>query len=286
MNKSRIAIITDSGTDTPAEFCREHDVRVVPLHINYSDGTSYRSGVDITTAEVIDRFEQETPKTSLPSPQEIEDAYRKAQGDGYAAAVFVTIAAGLSATNMTAQLVANGMTDFPVVVIDSKSIGVVAGMVTMAAAKLAEEGASLRDIRAKLELLAKRTNVFFTVQELDHLYKGGRISAAVYKLGSMLNVKPVIKCDEAGHYVVAKKCRGWNRALDGLVSLAKTEADKYSRVRLAICCSDRVKIFDQMEAKLREKIPNVVEFVYSGVSADLIVHTGPALVGVGVQPME
>ena len=54
MNNQRIAVITDSGTDTPAEFCHEHDVRVMPLHINYADGTTFQSGVDITADELFD----------------------------------------------------------------------------------------------------------------------------------------------------------------------------------------------------------------------------------------
>ena len=105
MNDQRIAILTDSGTDTPADFVRAHDVRVVPLHINYSDGTSYRSGVDITEREVIERFSEEIPKTSLPSPQEILDLCEQAKADGYERGVFVTISSALSATNQTVRLV-------------------------------------------------------------------------------------------------------------------------------------------------------------------------------------
>ena len=75
MNQQRICVITDTGTDTPADFCAKHDVRVVPLRVNYSDGSSYESGVDITTDEVVARFGQEVPKTSLPSPERIADAF-------------------------------------------------------------------------------------------------------------------------------------------------------------------------------------------------------------------
>ena len=107
MNDQRIAILTDSGTDTPADFVRAHDVRVVPLHINYSDGTSYRSGVDITEREVIERFSEEIPKTSLPSPQEILDLCEQAKADGYERGVFVTISSALSATNQTVRQMAS-----------------------------------------------------------------------------------------------------------------------------------------------------------------------------------
>ena len=87
MNDQRIAVITDSGTDTPSEFCREHDVRVMPLHINYADGTTFQSGVDITADEVTRRLATEIPKTSLPSPHQIQTTLEQARADGYQKAV-------------------------------------------------------------------------------------------------------------------------------------------------------------------------------------------------------
>ena len=102
MNSQRIAIITD----TAECLIREHDVRVVPLRIIYSDGTTYQSGVDITPSEVVARFAQEIPTTSLPSPEQIRATLEQARADGYERAVIITISSGLSATNQTAQLVA------------------------------------------------------------------------------------------------------------------------------------------------------------------------------------
>ena len=127
MNDQRIAVLTDTGSDCPADFAAAHDVRVVPLRINYSDGSSYESGVDISTEEVVRRFEQEIPKTSLPSPERIADELARAKADGYKAAVFVSISSGLSATCDTVRMVARTMDDFPVVVIDTLEIGVAAG---------------------------------------------------------------------------------------------------------------------------------------------------------------
>ena len=139
MNDQRIAILTDTGTNVPADFAATHDVRNVSLVVNYSDG-SFRSGVDITTDEVINRFETEIPTTSLPSPSDIQAALEAARADGYERAVFVTISSGLSATNQTVELVASQMEGFPVTVVDTKSIGVAAGLVVMAATEMVEAG--------------------------------------------------------------------------------------------------------------------------------------------------
>ena len=284
MNSQRIAILTDSGTNTPQSFVQEHDVRVVPLLINYKDGSCYRSGVDITTREVIDRFSEEIPTTSLPSPQQIKEALEQARDDGYACGVFITISATLSATNQTVRMVSRLVEGFPLVVIDTRSIGVVAGMVVMQAVRMVEQGTPFGELEARLNDLSEKSDVFFTTKTLEYLYKGGRISKVTYRLGSVLNIKPVIMCDEEGRYVVAKKARGWERAIATELKLIAERAARFERVRIGICCSDSSNLFDRLERDVRSSIHNVVDIVRSGLSADLIVHTGPDLVGLGIQP--
>ena len=185
MNDQRIAIITDSGTDTPADFVAEHDVRVIPLRINYSDGSSYENGVDITTEDVVRRFDEEIPTTSLPSPMKIQQTFEQAKRDGYVGAVVVTISSGLSATHETVSMVARQMEDFPVVVVDTKSIGIAAGFVVMEAVRQVEAGMPLESLGSVLTAASERVRVFFSVQKLDFLRKGGRISEAVYRVGSV-----------------------------------------------------------------------------------------------------
>lgn len=286
MNDQRIAILTDSGTDTPAEFVRAHDVRVVPLHVNYSDGTSYRSGVDITEREVVERFSEEIPKTSLPSPQEILDLCEQAKADGYERGVFVTISSALSATNQTVRMVREQLEDFPLAVVDTKSIGVIAGLQVMEAARMVESGVPFEELERRLTELSERSDVFFTVKDLYYLRQGGRISETVYRLGSVLNIKPVLYCDAEGYYAVVKKARGWDKALASLVRLVASRAAKFARVRVGICCSAADDCLDELEERMRREVPNVGEVIRSGLSPDLIVHTGPDLVGMGVQPME
>ena len=286
MNEQRIAVITDSGTDTPTDFCAAHDVRVVPLRINYSDGSSYENGVDITTEDVVRRFDEEIPSTSLPSPMKIRDTFEQVRRDGYAGAVVVTISSGLSATNETMNMVARQMEDFPIVVVDTKSIGIAAGLVVMEAVRQVEAGMPLDRIGSVLGALSERTRVYFSVQKLDFLRKGGRISEAVYRVGSVLNIKPVLMCDEReGKYVIAKKARGWSRALDAQVKLVAENARQWGRVRLAVCTYDPT-LRDELVARVREHVgavTEIVELVSCGISADLLVHTGPTLVGMAVQ---
>ena len=285
MNDQRIAVITDSGTDTPADFVAAHDVRVIPLRINYSDGSSYENGVNITTEDVVRRFAEEVPTTSLPSPMKIQDTFERARRDGYAGAVVVTISSGLSATYETVSMVARQMEGFPVVVVDTKSIGIAAGMVVMEAARQVEAGMPLERLGSVLAAVSERVRVYFSVQKLDFLRKGGRISEAVYRVGSVLNIKPVLTCDEReGKYVIEKKPRGWKRALDAQVELVAEQAARWGQVRLAVCTYDPA-LREELTERVRGRVGNAVELISCGISADLLVHTGPTLVGMAVMGM-
>ena len=284
MNDQRIAVLTDTGTNVPASFAASHDVRQVPLMVNYSDGT-YRSELDITTDEVIDRFATEIPTTSLPSPDDIRAALEAARADGYERAVFVTISSGLSATCGTVELVASHMEGFPVEVVDTRSIGVAAGMVVMAATRMVEDGVPFERLRERLEALSAETRVFFTVRELGYLRHGGRISEATYRLGSVLNLKPVFYCDAEGKYATVRKCRGWEKALEAELALVQEHAARFPKVLCAVCCTKAEDRLDDIAERMRATIPNVVDVIKSGISPDLIVHTGPSLVGMAVQPV-
>lgn len=283
MNDQRIAILTDTGTNVPADFAATHDVRNVSLVVNYSDG-SFRSGIDITTDEVIDRFETEIPTTSLPSPSDIQAALEAARADGYERAVFVTISSGLSATNQTVELVASQMEGFPVTVVDTKSIGVAAGLVVMAATEMVEAGVPFDELGPRLADLSEHTRVYFTVRELKYLRHGGRINEATYRLGSALNIKPVFFCDEQGKYATVKKARGWEKALSAELSFVQEQAKRYEKVICAVCCTKAEDRLEELSERIRETIPNVAGIVTSGISPDLIVHTGASLVGMAVQP--
>ena len=281
MNEQRIVVITDSGTDTPADFAAAHDVRVIPLRINYSDGSTYENGVDITAEEVVERFAEEIPSTSLPSPMKVRETLERARRDGYVGAVAVTISSGLSATFETISMVARQMEDFPVVMVDTKSIGIAAGFVVMEAVRQIEAGMPLERLGSVLAAVSERVRVFFSVQKLDFLRKGGRISEAVYRVGSVLNVKPVLTCSPEGKYVIEKKARGWQRALETQIALVAEQAARWPRVRLAVCTYDP-HMREELVPRLRERIGNAVEILQTGLSADLLVHTGPTLVGMGV----
>ena len=123
-------------------------------------------------------------------------AFDDAKAAGYEGAVYVAISSGLSATCDTARMIAESITDFPIYVVDTKNIGIASGLIVIEAQRLIEQGLSLEEIGAKLDQASLNTRVYFSVPSLEYLRKGGRISEAIYRIGSMLNIKPVLTCDE------------------------------------------------------------------------------------------
>lgn len=149
----------------------------------------------------------------------------------------MTISSGLSATNLTAHLVASQMPDFPVTIVDTKSVGIAAGLVVMGVVRMVEEGVPYEELGDRHEALADETLGYFTVRELSYLHHGGRIIEATYRLGSILNLKPVFTCNDEGKYLTVKKCRGWEKAPTSELSLIRGHAECFGRVICAVCCT-------------------------------------------------
>ncbi len=284
MNDKRIALICDSGCDVPADFALEHDIRVIPLTLNYSDAT-YQSGIDITTDEVIRKFAQEIPTTSLPSPQTIQNVFEKVRDDGYSKAVYIGISSALSSTFQTTMMVGDNIEGLETIYIDTKNIGLGAGLTAMAAAQMIEEDVAFELLQGKLDELASKTSVYFAVQSLTYLNKGGRISDTVYRLGSMLNIKPILTCSPEGHYVTTKKTRGMEKAIAAEVSMTASCMRDYSKVVVGVSCTDQYDVFTEVENLLYEKMQNKIKkLIHTSISPALVVHTGPEIVGVAAQP--
>lgn len=195
MDANRIALIVDSCTDVPPEDIDRYGMYVVPLQVNYAN-ESFLDKVTITPQQVYDRFADEVPSTSTPTPAVARDVLNQVVADGYREAVIVTISSGLSATYDLMRSETAGMASLTCEVVDTKNIGMGAGLVALALARLLAEGASLDDVRREAASIVENTKVFFCVDTLEYLHKGGRIGNVTYAVGSMLDMRPVITCND------------------------------------------------------------------------------------------
>lgn len=287
-----IAVLADSCCDVPEYLARELGICTVSMHINYADAT-YRDRVDIQPEEVYARFEREIPRTSTPAPADVAAAFEAMAAEGVTHVVAVSISSNLSATCDLMRSVATGHRELAVEVVDTGNIGLGAGLVAIEAARLARRGVAFDEVVRAARAAARGTHAFFCPDTLDYLFKGGRMSRAAYSVGSALDIRPVLTCDAAGKFTAAAKAHGRKASLKKALSLVKKEvcaagiageSDACAqRVRLAVVHGGAPQEARGLLERLRAEFPAAPEPLCEQISPALVVHTGPGLVGVGVQ---
>ena len=258
---------------------------MLPLQIIYKDRT-YTDKVDITAEEIYERLPQEIPSTSLPDGAAIGEIFDRIKGDGYEKVFAVTISSGLSGTFNVVRLLGEQRTDLEVFVLDTKNIGIGAGLQAIRAAELLEKGVTWEELRAQLTNEVPKNKVFFNVASLEYLQKGGRIGLVASILGNALKLNPIISCNEEGIYYTVAKSRGRKKSLDKTVDLIKQFIGDHRHVRLAVAQGDALQEAKEMRARLEAEFPKVKEILFGQISPALVVHTGPGLLGIGIQLLE
>lgn len=287
MNKQKIAILTDSGSDVPESIKNEYDVKVIPLKILFKDG-EYVDKVDITAQEVYDRMEKEIPKTSLPDGEMIKKIFDDIKAEGYEKVMVVTISSGLSGTNNMIRVVAEQYDGLDIYVLDTKNIGIGSGFTVVEAAKQAAKDIDWDTLKGNLEKSKEKAKVFFHVPTLEYLQKGGRIGLVQSVVGSMMNLKPIITCNEEGIYHTVAKVRGKAKSVSKTLQLVEDFAATSKNYNLAIAYGGKSAL-EEAEAiriQMKEKLPHFEEFFFDQISPALGVHTGPGLIGIGVQLLD
>lgn len=285
MNKEKIALLVDSGTDVPAEIMSQYGMYMLPLQIIYKDRT-YTDKVDITAEEIYQRLPQEIPSTSLPDGETINKIFDRIKADGYEQVLSVTISSGLSGTYNVVRLMGEQRNDLDIFVLDTKNIGIGAGLQAIRAAELLNEGVTWQELKEQLLQEVVRNKVFFNVATLEYLQKGGRIGLVASILGNALKLNPIISCNDEGIYYTVAKSRGRKKSLDKTVELVKQYIGNHKQFRLAVAQGDALAEAKEMKTRLEQEFPQVKEIFFGQISPALVVHTGPGLLGVGVQLLD
>ncbi|HAI92576.1 MAG TPA: DegV family protein [Butyrivibrio sp.] len=279
MNSAKTAIMVDSGCDISQEFIEQYDIKVLRLKVLYGD-RMYSDGLDIDPLEVYRRFPQEIPTTSTPNMYEVSELVNEIKSEGYEKIIGITISSGLSGT-YNAVAMAFEEEDIETFAFDTKNISIGAGLLAMWAAKKLSEGWTFEAVKHGLNDKISDSKVFFYMDTLDYLRKGGRISPAVAIVGKALNLKPIISCNEKGTYYTVSKIRGQHKGLEKLTdSLKDYIGDK--KAYLAIMNGDGTRYLDIIRARIKEMFPQCEVVVDKQITATMAIHTGPGLIGVGV----
>ncbi len=284
MGEDRIAILVDSCTDVPKEYRDKYHMYVAPLTIIYKDA-EYRDGVDIQPEDVYARFSEEIPSTSLPSPSAVADLFTQIRADGYTKVIAVLISSGLSGTYEMISGFGPSPEGLEARYIDTKNIGIGSGFSAIRAGELIEQGLAFDEVCRQVEEVARHTKLFFCVATLEYLQKGGRIGLVSAIMGTMLDLKPVISCNKDGVYDTVAKARGRKKSLSLALEKAVEAAAGAKGYSITVMHGDAKEEADALLAALKERLPNPRYVIEGQITPALVVHTGPGLIGIGVQSL-
>ncbi|ADL07816.1 DegV family protein [Thermosediminibacter oceani] len=271
-----VKIVTDSTADLPPDMVERYEIGIVPLKIFFGD-EEYRDGIDITPDEFYKKLRTSPhhPRTSQPSPAEFVECYEKLATDA-THLISIHLSSKLSGTYNSA-IVAGSMVDIPVDAVDSQGASMVLGFMAIEAAKAAREGKQPGEILDKVEGLKKRIRIYFLVDTLEYLQKGGRIGRAAAFLGNLLNIKPMLTFED-GLITPVERIRGKSKALNKLVEKVSQEAAKGPLTAAVVhsdCLEEALRFKELIEERFEFR-----ELYLTSLGCVLGAHTGPGLIGI------
>ena len=277
---ARVAIFTDSASDLDPAEAAASGIHVIPLIVNFGDA-SFRAGVDMSGPEFWARMtapDAPVPTTAASSPGDFRDAYEAAFAEGAEAIVAIHVAETLSGAIKSARIARDMLPDREIHIVDSLSASMAIGLLAQMGLELAEADVPASEIAHELEERALHLRIYFALETLEYLKKGGRISGTQAAIGTLLSVKPVIMVKH-GEVTTVDKVRTRSKARDRLIELTIEKPVE----RLAILHSETPDI-DAFRAELLKHLPDIdpnavsVEIVGASVGP----HVGPGCVGAAI----
>ncbi len=276
--KNQVKIVTDSTADLPKDLVLKYGITVVPLKVIFNDEEPLKDGVDIDTDQFYRRqvANKEIARTSQPAPAEFLEVYNELSKDGHSI-ISIHISSAMSGTSQSAKMAKEMLPGSDIEIIDSKVTSMGLGLIALEAAREAGNGKTKNEIVDLVNTLVSKIQVFFVVDTLEYLVRGGRIGMANALLGTILSIKPLLFLKD-GVVQPYEKVRGKSRAIERLVQVVE---DKVGSNKIKCC------LIHGMESsgleKLRQKVSarlNCEDTVVSTLGAVIGTHTGPGVVGI------
>jgi len=272
-------IVTDSGMDVSPGVLDGLNVTQIPLKLEL-DGKTYLSGVDIQPEEFYELLltTSSLPITSLPSPGEFADAYRKLAPDG--PILSVHISSGLSNTYQSAHSGAELVPEAEIHFIDTMTLSGAQGWQVEAAARAAKAGWPVEKIKELVKKVRDASDTVYTLPDLRYLIHGGRISHMKGLLASVLHIKPLIGVSKTdGKYYERGKSPTFNRALDSIAKLITKDIPEGTKIRAQIAHTANPEGAEKLHEAMDKRF-DCQWLPDSTVAPVLGAHTGRGLVGI------
>ncbi|MFC5703420.1 DegV family protein [Cohnella faecalis] len=280
-----IALVTDSTADIPLEIREKYGISMVSLKVLFGN-ESYLDNIELSPAQFYEKQRSFAglPTTSQPSPAEFYEHFKRLTDEGKTV-ISIHLSSALSGTYQSATIAKSMLDDenADVTVIDSRSASYGYGMLVVKAAEMASRGAGKDEIVAEVERLRRELRLFFLVDTLEFLQKGGRIGKASAVLGTLLNIKPILSIDDEGYVTPIEKVRGLKKAMGRIAELIETDLGRASLDVIVALTPGRDEGAKEMAALLKERL-NVRSLLFTEIGPVIGTHAGPGTIGLFVTP--
>jgi len=276
-----VKIMADSACDLSTTHYNENDIEMIPLTVHLDD-KDYKDAIDIDPKTVYDEMRKGAmTKTSQVSPQTFKTVFTSYARENKPF-IYLAFSSELSGTYQTAKMmeqeVKEEFPDADFQVIDTKCASIGYGLVVLHAAEMAKNGATLEEIAASGTNHAKKMEHVFTVDDLEYLKRGGRVSKTQAFVGSLLKIKPLLHVED-GKLIPLEKIRGSKKVLSRMVELMEERGTDFTNQTIGISHADDLKRAEQLAGMIKEKFGAndiLIEMIGSVIGA----HVGPGTLSV------
>ncbi len=277
----KIKIITDTGCDLPYSYIKENQIELVPFHVEL-DGKEYRDMIDIQARDIYNAMRNgKTPKTSQASPNTLKESFIKIAKKNQTG-IYIAFSSELSGTYHTACMVREQvMEEYPeldLTIIDSRSASLGQGLCVRNAVELAKKGANKEEIIKKIEYYRDHIEHIFTVDDLEYLRRGGRLSRAGAFIGSLLSIKPLLHVED-GKLVPLEKVRGRKKVLNRFLEIMDERCEELENQLIGISHGDDEETALTLKEMIEDRFGCKHFFIHT-IGAAIGAHSGPGTLAV------
>lgn len=281
----KIAILTDSCGDIPVDDQQKYDIFVLPLVIECNQ-VEYKDGVNIHPEDIYQLQKEHVLKTASPEGKDIIDTFESIKDKGYTHVIGIMLSSGLSGTANSVRLLAQSIDDLTVEILDSKSGSIGYGSIAIVLAQYRDQGYSFQELIEKAHSLIQNTHIFFSIDSLEYLQKGGRIGKATAFVGGVMKIKPILSVNrEDGEINVAAKVRGSKKVPAKLIDLVTQlyEQNPQRPFNLLVADGAMREQRDLLEQELKSHFPQFNQCIAAQIGSTLSAYLGPGLLGAAIQ---
>ena len=279
MPNSPTVLITDSTNDLPAEMLEVHHIGVVPLTIVWNKN-QYLDGVDLKKADFYAKFATDSgqPSTLPPTPQNFIDAYNAAASRGATKIVVMTMSSAMSGTFENARTAAMGY-KLPITVVDSKSTSMGMGFQLLAMAKIAEADGSIAEMVQAAARVRESMEFRVTLDTLDYMIKGGRVTGMAKRLGNILKLKPQLRFNlDSGAVDPGDITASRPKAIEALYNSFTKKFRNSKKLHVAVVHNLSEDEAQQLVDRISKEF-DIAEISIRMISPVLGTHSGPKALG-------